>query len=65
MSKVYFSYFKTYASRLAKKQTTEAAGKEHVLGASEEVRGKNPFFSLGTRADLLNDLEAPAIVPVS
>lgn len=65
MGKVYFSYFKTYASRLSKKQSSETAGKDHVLGASEEVKGKNPFFSLGSRAELLNDLEAPAIIPVS
>jgi hypothetical protein len=63
MSKVYYSYFKTYASRLAKKQTSEIATKEHVLAAAEEVKGKNPFFSLGKRADLLTDLEAPALVP--
>jgi hypothetical protein len=63
MSKVYFSYFKTYASRLGKKQTSEVASKEHVLAAAEEVKGKNPVFSLGKRADLLNELEAPALVP--
>lgn len=63
MSKVYFSYFKAYASRLAKKQTSESPSKDHVLAAPEEVKGKNPFFSLGSRADLLNDLEAPAVVP--
>jgi len=63
MSKVYFSYFKAYASRLGKKQTSELPSKEHVLAAPEEVKGKNPFFSLGSRADLLNDLEAPAVVP--
>ncbi|XP_021948415.1 vacuolar protein sorting-associated protein 52 homolog [Folsomia candida] len=63
MSKVYYSYFKTYAARLAKKQTSETATKDHVLAAAEEVKGKNPLFSLGSRADLLNDLEAPALVP--
>lgn len=63
MSKVYYSYFKTYATRLAKKQTSETATKDHVLAAQEEVRGKNPVFSLGNRADLLNNLEAPALVP--
>ena len=63
MSKVYFSYFKTYASRLGKKLTTEVASKEHVLAAPEEVKGKNPLFSLGKRADLLHELEAPALVP--
>jgi hypothetical protein len=63
MSKVYYSYFKTYAYRLAKKQTSETATKDHVLGAAEEVKGKNPLFSLGNRADLLNDLESPALVP--
>jgi len=63
MSKVYYSYFKTYASRLAKKQTSEVASKDHVLAAAEEVKGKNPLFSLGNRADLLNGLESPALVP--
>ena len=63
MSKVYFSYFKTYASRLAKKQTSEVANKDHLLGAPEDIKGKNPVFSLGKRAELLTDLEAPALVP--
>lgn len=63
MSKVYMSYFKTYSSRLSKKQTSDTAGKDHVLAAPEEVKGKNPLFSLGKRADLLNELEAPALVP--
>jgi len=63
MAKVYFTYFKKYATLLAKKQTTEVAGKDHVLTATDEKKGKNPLFSLGTRLELLNELEAPALVP--
>ncbi|XP_015510858.2 vacuolar protein sorting-associated protein 52 homolog [Neodiprion lecontei] len=74
MSKIYYSYFKSYSSRLTKLQFEEAATKDDLMGV-EDTAGRGIFhktplkhrgtvFSIGTRGDVLNSqLEAPIIVP--
>ncbi|TKR81701.1 hypothetical protein L596_015532 [Steinernema carpocapsae] len=77
VSKMFFSYFKTYASRLFKLQMVDSATKDDLLGAEDHVKGGGSFFSmkphvrnratvfsLGARENLLSlDLMAPLIVP--
>ncbi|KAL0273486.1 UNVERIFIED_CONTAM: hypothetical protein PYX00_006139 [Menopon gallinae] len=75
MSKVYFSYFKSYGSRLMKLQYEEAATKDDLMGIEDNVsRGslfyktslkhKATVFTIGSRGDVLgSQLEAPVIVP--
>ncbi|KAK0406157.1 hypothetical protein QR680_018400 [Steinernema hermaphroditum] len=76
VSKMFFSYFKTYASRLFKLQMADSATKDDLLGAEDHVKGGGFFstkpqvrnratvFSLGARESLLSlDLMAPLIVP--
>ncbi|XP_012256870.2 vacuolar protein sorting-associated protein 52 homolog [Athalia rosae] len=74
MSKIYYSYFKSYSSRLMKLQFEEAATKDDLMGV-EDTAGRGIFhktilkhrgtvFSIGTRGEVLNSqLEAPIIVP--
>ncbi|CAG0894212.1 unnamed protein product [Cyprideis torosa] len=78
LSKMYYSYFKTYLSRTQRLLSDEVATKDDLLGA-EEVSQKSTvsffstarhtacrsaIFSLGKRAEVLtSDLEASAIVP--
>ncbi|CAG0919805.1 unnamed protein product [Notodromas monacha] len=78
LSKVYYSYFKAYASRIMKLLTDETASREDMLGTTESIRSsgglfsgsrpqmrnKSTMFSVGKRGDVLTtDLEAPVIVP--
>uniref|UniRef100_A0AC34GWI9 Vacuolar protein sorting-associated protein 52 homolog n=1 Tax=Panagrolaimus sp. ES5 TaxID=591445 RepID=A0AC34GWI9_9BILA len=76
LSKMFFSYFKTYVSRLFKLQMTDSATKEDLLGADDTIKGTSFFslkpqqrsratvFSLGKRHNLLStDLMAPLIIP--
>uniref|UniRef100_A0A914CG91 Vacuolar protein sorting-associated protein 52 homolog n=1 Tax=Acrobeloides nanus TaxID=290746 RepID=A0A914CG91_9BILA len=79
VSKMFFSYFKTYVSRLFKLQMSDSAGKDDLLGAEDSVkptsfssvfsskpstRSRATVFSLGKRQNLLSvDLMAPLIVP--
>ncbi|MFH4978802.1 hypothetical protein AB6A40_005511 [Gnathostoma spinigerum] len=76
ISKMLFSYFKTYASRLFKLQLADAASKDDLLGAEDtvksvgffsskpQVRNRATVFSLGARGDVLSsELNAPLIVP--
>uniref|UniRef100_A0A914Z5Q9 Vacuolar protein sorting-associated protein 52 homolog n=1 Tax=Panagrolaimus superbus TaxID=310955 RepID=A0A914Z5Q9_9BILA len=76
MSKMFFSYFKTYISRLFKLQMTDSATKDDLLGADDTIKGTSFFslkpqqrsratvFSLGKRHNLLStDLMAPLIIP--
>lgn len=74
ISKVYFSYFKTYSSRLNKLQYEEAATKDDLMGIEEmgmkgffhksSLKNKSTVFTIGNRGDVLaQQLEAPIIVP--
>ncbi|CAK9799755.1 Vacuolar protein sorting-associated protein 52 homolog [Anthophora quadrimaculata] len=74
MSKIYYSYFKSYSSRLMKLQFEEGATKDDLMGV-EDTAGRSIFhktvlrhrgtvFSIGSRGDVLtSQLEAPIIVP--
>ena len=74
MSKIYYSYFKSYSSRLMKLQFEEGATKDDLMGV-EDTAGRGIFhkttlkhrgtvFSIGNRGDVLaSQLEAPIIVP--
>ncbi|XP_012275317.1 vacuolar protein sorting-associated protein 52 homolog [Orussus abietinus] len=74
MSKIYYSYFKSYSSRLTKLQFEEGATKDDLMGV-EDTAGRGLFhktplkhrgtvFSIGTRGEVLSSqLEAPIIVP--
>ncbi|OAD58437.1 Vacuolar protein sorting-associated protein 52 like protein [Eufriesea mexicana] len=74
MSKIYYSYFKSYSSRLMKLQFEEGATKDDLMGV-EDTAGRGIFhkttlkhrgtvFSIGSRGDVLNSqLEAPIIIP--
>ncbi|XP_039256225.1 vacuolar protein sorting-associated protein 52 homolog [Styela clava] len=75
MSKVYFSYFKTYVSRLMKVQYDEVADKDDLIAIEDTARrgffsSKMPLknratiFTLGGRGSILTtDLESAVIVP--
>lgn len=77
MSKLYYSYFKSYSSRLAKLRYEEAATKDDLMGIEDKgaLRGsglfsktplkhKSTVFTIGSRGDVLSaQLEAPIIVP--
>ncbi|KRY71989.1 Vacuolar protein sorting-associated protein 52 -like protein, partial [Trichinella pseudospiralis] len=75
-SKIFYTYFKTYASRLMKLQLEDVATKDDLLGSDDSakmvnifsvrpnVRNRATVFSLGSRMSVLKeDLEAPIIVP--
>ncbi|XP_014476190.1 PREDICTED: vacuolar protein sorting-associated protein 52 homolog [Dinoponera quadriceps] len=74
MSKIYYSYFKSYSSRLIKLQFEEKASKDDLMGV-EDTAGRSMFhkttlkhkgtvFSIDTRGEVLSSqLEAPIIVP--
>ncbi|KRY58659.1 Vacuolar protein sorting-associated protein 52 -like protein, partial [Trichinella britovi] len=75
-SKIFYTYFKTYASRLMKLQLDDVATKDDLLGSDDSTKMVNMFstrpnvrnratvFSLGSRMSVLKeDLEAPIIVP--
>ncbi|KAG6459324.1 vacuolar protein sorting-associated protein 52 homolog [Manduca sexta] len=74
LSKVYYSYFKSYASRLDKLKYEEAPTKEDLMGIEDGSKGgffqksnlknKSTIFTIGNRGDVLaQQLEAPIIVP--
>jgi len=73
LSKMYFSYFKTYSSRLAKLQFEEAPDRDDLLGVDETqkrslfakpvMKNRSAVFTLGSRGGLLTEIEAPIIVP--
>lgn len=77
MSKVMFSYFKSYSGRLLKLQFDETASRDDLMGLDDSVqrggfftksavKSKASVFSMGNRADILGImLEAPIIVPHS
>ena len=74
MSKIMFSYFKSYSGRLSKLQFDETASRDDLLGAEESqaksfffkpsLKNKATVFSVGLRDEVLtSELEAPIIVP--
>uniref|UniRef100_A0A1I7ZIC9 Vacuolar protein sorting-associated protein 52 homolog n=1 Tax=Steinernema glaseri TaxID=37863 RepID=A0A1I7ZIC9_9BILA len=48
VGKMFFSYFKTYASRLFKLQMADSATKDDLLGAEDHVKGGG-FFSISSK----------------
>ena len=64
MSKIMFSYFKSYSGRLAKLQFEESASREDLLGAEESqakgfffkpsLKNKTTVFSVGCRDEVLS-----------
>ena len=78
MSKVLFSYFKSYSGRLAKLQYDEPTGENDLMGVddtqpkgffsrSHSTSHKSPkasVFSMGSRGEVVtSELEAPILVP--
>lgn len=74
MSKIYYSYFKSYSSRLMTLQFEERASKDNLMGVEDTasrgifhkttLKHKGTVFSIDTRGEVLSSqLEAPIIVP--
>ncbi|XP_065060211.1 vacuolar protein sorting-associated protein 52 homolog isoform X1 [Rhopilema esculentum] len=75
MSKVYFSYFREYISKLMKLQYEEVADKDDLMGLEDSskrgffsnkqsLKNRSTIFSLGNRGNVLaGELEEPIIVP--
>lgn len=75
MSKIYYSYFKAYTSRIMKLQYEEVADKDDLMGVDDNakkgifgtkpsLKNKGTIFTLGNRGNVLTvDLESPIIVP--
>ncbi|XP_064407979.1 vacuolar protein sorting-associated protein 52 homolog isoform X2 [Latimeria chalumnae] len=75
MSKIYFSYFKSYTSRLMKVQYEEVAEKDDLMGVEDtakkgffskpSLKNRNTIFTLGNRGNVITsaELEAPILVP--
>ncbi|XP_037119772.1 vacuolar protein sorting-associated protein 52 homolog isoform X1 [Syngnathus acus] len=75
MSKIYFSYFKSYSSRLLKVQYEEVADKDDLMGVEDtakkgffskpSLKSRNTIFTLGQRGAILSppELEGPILVP--
>jgi hypothetical protein len=76
MSKIYYSYFKSYSSRLASLRYEESVTKDDLMGIDQDAASKSLFakatslknkstiFTIGTRNEILtSQLEAPIIVP--
>lgn len=75
MSKIYYSYFKSYSSRLLALKFEESVTKDDLMGIEDtaskslfskatNLKHKSTIFTIGKRGDILNQqLEAPIIVP--
>ncbi|UYV71586.1 VPS52 [Cordylochernes scorpioides] len=75
LSRIYYSYFKSYVSRLMKLQFEVVADKDDLMGHEDtakrsifsgkpSLRNRSTVFTLGDRAAVLTtDLEAPILVP--
>ncbi|XP_056012756.1 vacuolar protein sorting-associated protein 52 homolog isoform X4 [Ostrea edulis] len=75
MSKIYYSYFKGYLSRLMKLQFEEVADKDDLMGVEDTakksffsskpaLKNRSTVFTLGSRGEVLTSrLEEPIIVP--
>lgn len=75
MSKIFYSYFKSYTSRLMKLQFEELADRDDLMGVEDtakrgifstkpSLKNRSTVFTLGNRGAILTtDLESPIIVP--
>uniref|UniRef100_A0A672FJ28 Vacuolar protein sorting-associated protein 52 homolog n=1 Tax=Salarias fasciatus TaxID=181472 RepID=A0A672FJ28_SALFA len=75
MSKIYYSYFKSYSGRLLKVQYEEVADKDDLMGVEDtakkgffskpSLKSRNTIFTLGQRGSVLSpaELEGPVLVP--
>lgn len=75
MGKIYYSYFKSYSTRLMALRYEEAVTKDDLMGIEDtasrglfskaaNLKQKSTVFTIGNRGDVLNQqLEAPIIVP--
>lgn len=73
MSKIYYSYFKSYEARIMKLQYEEVTTKDDLMGIEDtatrsmfnkSLKHKATVFTIGNRGDVLaQQLEAPIIVP--
>ncbi|XP_059412927.1 vacuolar protein sorting-associated protein 52 homolog [Carassius carassius] len=75
MSKIYFSYFKSYSSRLLKVQYEDVAYKDDLMGVEDtakkgffskpSLKSRNTIFTLGQRGAVLSpaELEGPILIP--
>ncbi|XP_028296731.1 vacuolar protein sorting-associated protein 52 homolog isoform X2 [Gouania willdenowi] len=75
MSKIYYSYFKSYSSRLLKVQYEEVADKDDLMGVEDtakkgffskpSLKSRNTIFTLGQRGAVLSpaELEGAILVP--
>lgn len=71
LSKVYFTYFKSYLSYLQKFQFEEAATKDDLLAVEEPTSRtlfqksikKNTVFTIANRATVLNEIDCSIIIP--
>jgi hypothetical protein len=75
MSKIYYSYFKSYSTRLAALRFEEAVTKDDLMGIEDTaskslfaktsvLKNKGTIFTIGNRGNILNqELEAPIILP--
>ncbi|XP_018609878.2 vacuolar protein sorting-associated protein 52 homolog [Scleropages formosus] len=75
MSKIYYSYFKSYSGRLMKVQYEEVADKDDLMGVEDtakkgffskpSLKSRNTIFTLGQRGAVLSpaELEGPILIP--
>lgn len=75
LSKVYFSYFKEYSSKLAKLKIDEVADKDDLLGFEDKpktsifstkpsMRNRSTVFTLGNRLmTIANEIDSSIIIP--
>ncbi|XP_053092689.1 vacuolar protein sorting-associated protein 52 homolog [Pangasianodon hypophthalmus] len=75
MSKIYYSYFKSYSSRLLKVQYEDVADKDDLMGVEDtakkgffskpSLKSRNTIFTLGQRGAVLSpaELEGPILIP--
>ncbi|EDW03829.1 vacuolar protein sorting-associated protein 52 homolog [Drosophila grimshawi] len=75
MGKIYYSYFKSYSTRLTTLKFEESCTKDDLMGIEDNaskglfakttsLKHKSTIFTIGKRGDILNQqLEAPIIVP--
>eukprot|EP00039_Didymoeca_costata_P026084 m.14879 g.14879 ORF g.14879 m.14879 type:complete len:694 (+) comp5237_c0_seq1:102-2183(+) len=73
--KVHWSYFKAYITRLMKLQFEEFVDKDDLMGAEDgsrrqgffsmkpSLKSRSTVFTIGNRATILEELEAPILVP--
>lgn len=75
MSKIYYSYFKSYSGRLAGLRFEEAVSKDDLMGIEDtaskglftkqtSLKNKSTIFTISNRGNILtSELEAPIIFP--